>query len=118
MASQPSPSLPASERTLRMVNIVTFIPGLAFLAATGASRDYAWAWTGIAPLSLSAILALLVLIFLRGKFCKVVLGLDLFLASFLLGCDIWAWAQGGYAPLVGASISCALRSRGETLIVV
>ena len=107
-ASTSTPTLPSSERTLRWVTIVTFIPGLAFLAATGASRDYAWAYTGIAPLSLSAILALVVLVFLRGKFRKVVLALDLFLASFLLGVDIWAWAEAGRAPMVGRDMLLGL----------
>lgn len=103
MASHDHTMLSPAEQVLRIINIVNLIPGLAFLIATGVTRRgrywdgrEIWAFVGIAPLTLSAILGLLVLLFRPrpGSLRALITAADSLLAGFALGIDSWGWARG------------------------
>lgn len=92
--AQASRELAPSDRILRHINILVFIPGLAFLIATGLTSGTAiWPFVGIAPLALSAIVGFLILL-LRPRSHAMVTLTDLGLACFHLAIAIWGWAVG------------------------
>lgn len=85
--------LPETERVLRTINVLTWIPGFAFLMASGVARDQLWAFIGLAPLSLSALFGALVILVGSKHKALVAIG-DLFLAMFTLSIDIVGWVTG------------------------
>lgn len=99
MESHDRKALLPTERVLRTISIVTFFPGIAFLLATGVARRQVWGFVGIAPLSLSGLLAIFVLL-ARSRPHVFIILMDLFLASFTLAIDIWSWTQSWRNGLV------------------
>lgn len=108
-------ALSPAERVLRTINILTFIPGIAFLVATGVARECLWAFIGIAPLSLSALLGVFTIL-ARSRPHVFITLMDLVVGSFTLAIDIWSWTEGRQSGLVSRPCpGMQVRGRGLTL---
>ena len=89
------PKIGPTDKVLRIINVIAWIPGLVLLIVDGVITRRLWAFVGIAPLSLSMLFALAVL---SGgpKRRALTICMDIVLAGFLLGIDIWGWAILGH----------------------
>lgn len=119
MENSTSEQLRPSDRVLRIICILAFFPGLAFLLASGIPgwRSHDWAFVGIAPLTLSALLGLLVL-FIGSKHAVIVILADLVLAFFTLAMDIWGWIDGSSNGMVSCPHEKSIMECPETILTV
>lgn len=102
-------SISESDRTLRIISIITFIPAIAILIPHGVLSDHPCPAIGLIPMSLSAAYGI-VLINKTIKSQSIDTFIDAFLAVFLIGILVPTlidlsprrWYYGGDARILGA----------------